>query len=251
MKDRPDLFRSVVGGVAMEHFGGLQFAENGDTYAATGKAATTYVWGWPNPLAIAAATKAIKDQAVPRAINDVPARPGVNGKAQLGWLGGGFSRYLVDLGGWPGWHISGDWPSAGFQAYYPGAKTRVSAELFLKQASAAVQLVNVLMSGDVIALAPAWGYLATDIATLDNEAFADQTQAAAGRAVLTKASDRVFDSVKAARYDVALADLPALSADTHRLLTAKDAAGLEGTIEKAREFAERGRDWKAKGLIPK
>jgi hypothetical protein len=251
VKDRPELFRTVVGGLALEHFGGLQFAESGDTYAATGKAATTYVWGWPNALAIAAATKAIKDQAVPRAINDVPARPGVNGKAQLGWLGGGFSRYLVDLGGWPGWHISGDWPSAGFQAYYPGAKTRVSAELFLKQASAAVQLVNVLMSGDVIALAPAWGYLATDIATLDNEAFADQTQAAAGRAVLTKASDRVFDSVKAARYDVALADLPALSADTHRLLTAKDAARLEGTIEKAREFAERGRDWKAKGLIPK
>ena len=26
------------------------------------------------------------------------------------WLGGGFSHYLVELGGWPGWHISGDWP---------------------------------------------------------------------------------------------------------------------------------------------
>ena len=41
---------------------------------------------------------------------------------ELNWLGGGFSRYLVDLGGWPGWHISGDWPSAGFQAYYPSAR---------------------------------------------------------------------------------------------------------------------------------
>jgi hypothetical protein len=251
VKDRPELFRSVVGGLALEHFGGLQFAENGDVYAPTGKAATTYVWGWPNPLAIATATKAIKDQAVPRAINDVPARPGVNGKAQLGWLGGGFSRYLVDLGGWPGWHISGDWPSAGFQAYYPAAKTRVSADVFLKQASAAVQLVNVLMAGDVIALAPAWGYLQTDIATLDDEAFADQTHAAAGRAALTKNFDRVFDSVKAARYDVALADLPALSAEADRVLTAKDAARLKGAIEKARTFAERGRDWKTKGLIPK
>ncbi|HYK79113.1 MAG TPA: hypothetical protein VEU95_05760 [Micropepsaceae bacterium] len=251
VKDRPELFRTVVGGLALEHFGGLQFAENGDTYAPTGKAAATYVWGWPNPLAIAAATKAIKDQAVPRAINDVPARPGVNGKAQLGWLGGGFSRYLVDLGGWPGWHISGDWPSAGFQAYYPGAKARVSADVFLKQASAAVQLVNVLMAGDVIALAPAWGYLQTDIATLDDEAFADHVHAAAGRAVLTKAFDRVFDSVKAGRYDVALADLPALSAETDHMLTAKDAAKLRAAIEKAGAFAERGRDWKAKGLIPK
>jgi len=182
VKQRPELFRTVVGRLALEHFGGLQFAENGDTYAPPGNAAATYVWGWPNALAIAAATKAIKDQAVPRAILDVPARPGVNGKAQLGWLGGGFPRYLVDLGGWPGWHISGDWPSAGFQAYYPGAKTRVSADVFLKQASAAVQLVNVLMTGDVIALAPAWGYLATDIATLDDGAFLDPGDAAAARA---------------------------------------------------------------------
>src|SRR6266436_9647455 len=106
----PARFKNVVGGLALEHFGGLQFAENGDVYAPTGKAATTYIWGWPNPLAIAEATRAIKDQSVPRAINDVPARPGINGGAQLGWLGGGFSRYLVDLGGWPGWHISGQPP---------------------------------------------------------------------------------------------------------------------------------------------
>ena len=251
VKDRPELFRSVVGGLALEHFGGLQFAENGDVYAATGRAATTYVWGWPNPLAIAAATKAIKDQAVPRAINDVPARPGVNGKAQLGWLGGGFSRYLVDLGGWPGWHISGDWPSAGFQAYYPGAKTRVSADLFLKQASAAVQLANVLMAGDVIALAPAWGYLATDIATLDDGAFFDPHDAAAGRAALTQWCERIFERVKTGRYDQALLIFPSLSAETGHLLTAKDATRLKGAIEKAREFAERGRDWKSKGLIPK
>jgi hypothetical protein len=35
------------------------------------------------------------------------------------------------------------------------------------------------------------------------------------------------------------------------VLTAKDAAKLKAAIEKARAFAERGRDWKAKGLIPK
>ena len=133
VRARPDLFKTVVGGVAMEHFGGLQFAENGNVYAATGKAATTYIWGWPNPLAIEEATNAIKDQHVPRALNDVPARPGRNGKPQQGWLGGGFSRYLVDLGGWPGWHISGDWPSASFQAYYPAARSRVSADVFLKK----------------------------------------------------------------------------------------------------------------------
>jgi hypothetical protein len=156
----------VVGGLALEHFGGLQFAETDNNYAATGRAATTHVWGWPNPLAIEEATSAIRGQNVPRAINIVPARPGVNGGVQLNWLGGGFSRHLVDLGGWPGWHISGDWPSAGFQAYYPSAKTRISTDVFLKQTAAAVQLVNALMTKDVIALAPAWGYLQVGVTTL-------------------------------------------------------------------------------------
>ena len=156
VKQHPEYFKTVVGGLALEHFGGLQFAEKGNVYAATGKAATTYIWGWPNPFAIAEVTAAIKQQQLPRAINDVPARPGVNGKAQQPWLGGGFSRYLVDLGGWPGWHISGDWPSSGFQAFYPAAKARVSAGLFREQAATAVQLVTVLMTKDVIALAPVW-----------------------------------------------------------------------------------------------
>jgi hypothetical protein len=243
-KELPDRFQSVVGGLALEHFGGLQFAEDGDIYAPTGRAATTYVWGWPNPLAIEAATKAIKDQGVPRAINDVPARPGINGKAQAGWLGGGFSRYLVDLGGWPGWHISGDWPSAGFQAYYPAAKTRVSADLFLKQASAAVELVGVLMTNDTITLAPAWGYLQVAVSTLDEKAFTQPN----GRATLTKDFDVLFEQVKARRYSEAKTALAAMAADADTVLTARAASAVKDAIRQAAKFADRGVAWKAQGL---
>jgi hypothetical protein len=243
-KELPEQFASVVGGLALEHFGGLQFAETGDAYAPTGRAATTFIWGWPNPLAIDAATNAIKDQGVPRAINDVPARRGVNGKPQASWLGGGFSRYLVDLGGWPGWHISGDWPSAGFQAYYPSAKARVSADVFLKQASAAVELVSVLMTKDVIAFAPAWGYLQTDIATLDDK---DITQAD-GRALLKKDFEAIFEWVKAGRYVEVQAALPAMSADADKVLRAKAAAAVKEAIREATKFADRGVAWKSKGL---
>ena len=230
-------------------FGGLQFAENGDTYAPTGKAATTYIWGWPNPLAIDEATKAIKDQNVPRAINDVPARPGINGKPQAGWLGGGFSRYLVDLGGWPGWHISGDWPSAGFQAYYPAAKTRISTDVFLKQASAAVQLANALMTKDVLAMAPAWGYLQTAVITLEAKDFTSGVDAALARAQLTKDFDAVFAHVKAARYTEAKAALPAMSADAAKLLTGKAADSMKAAIAEAEKWADRGIAWKARGLV--
>jgi hypothetical protein len=244
--DKPELFKTVVGGVAMEHFGGLQFVEDGDNYHASGKAATTYIWGWPNPLAVEAATNAIKDQQIPRAINDVPARPGVNGKPQQGWLGGGFSRYLVDLGGWPGWHVSGDWPTAGFQAYYPAAKTRVSADIFVKQASGAVQLVSALMTNDVYAMAPAWGYVQTDVATLEDKAFATGVDPAAGKDKLTKDFDEIFASVKAGKYDQALAALPAMSADVDKTVTGKPADTLKDAIQQATKMAGRAVAWKEK-----
>lgn len=248
VEELPEHFKKVVGGLALEHFGGLQFAETDNNYAPTGHAATTHVWGWPNPLAIEEATKAIKDQAVPRAINIVPGRPGVNGGVQLNWLGGGFSRYLVDLGGWPGWHISGDWPSAGFQAYYPSTRTRISTEVFLKQTAAAVQLVNVLMTKDIIALAPAWGYLQVAVATLEDSAFLEQARAAAGRATLSRDFEAVFNLVKSGRYDQVAGSLSGLSADAGKLLVAKDAERVNAAIVQAKGMAERGVGRQAKAL---
>jgi hypothetical protein len=249
VKLRPELFRTVVGGLALEHFGGLQFVETDGAYIPSGLAATTYVWGWPNRLAIREATDAIREQELPRAVHSVPARPGVNGKPQQGWLGGGFSRYLVDLGGWPGWHISGDWPSAGFQAYYPAARTRVSADLFVKQAATAVQLVNVLMTKDVIALAPVWGYLETDIATLDDGAFLDAASAAAGRAKLSNQFELIFEKVQSREYSEVVTMLPALSADAVSLLMPAEAEELKREIASAKSMADRGAAWKARGYL--
>ena len=230
VKDRPDLFRSVVGGVAMEHFGGLQFVEEGDRYKPTGKPATTYIWGWPNALAVQEAIAAVKDQALPRAIVDVPARPGVNGKPQQRWLGGGFSRYLVDLGGWPGWHVSGDWPSAGFQAYYPAAKTRLSAEHFRLQSAVAVQLVNALMTKDVIAMAPAWGYLQTAIDLLDKGTVRDRLQ---------QEFSASFALVQAGQYAQVRGALLALAGDAGKSLTGAAADSFDGAMRQARTLLDR------------
>jgi hypothetical protein len=172
----------------------------------------------------------------------------VNGGVQLNWLGGGFSHYLVDLGGWPGWHISGDWPSAGFQAYYPSAKTRISTDVFLKQTAAAVQLVNVLMTRDVIALAPAWGYLQVAVTTLEDGAFVEPARAAAGRASLSGDFDRVFDLVKSGRYGETAGVLATLSADAGKLLVAKDTERINAAIVQAKAMAERGIGRQAKAL---
>jgi hypothetical protein len=248
VKLHPELFKTVVGGLALEHFGGLQFAENdGGAYIPTGQAATTYVWGWPNKLAIDEATRAIKDQGLPRAINDVPARAGVNGKAQNGWLGGGFSRYLVDLGGWPGWHISGDWPSAGFQAYYPAAKTRISATLFQTQSAVAVQLVNTLMVKDVIALAPVWGYLENDIAALNDDAFQNRALIAVSRATITKDFSLIVEDVQRGRYDMALKKISTFAvADINGLLAPAEARRLYAEVETGGQLLTRAQGWNGK-----
>jgi hypothetical protein len=247
VKDHPELFKTVVGGLALEHFGGLQFAENGDVYAPTGKAATTYIWGWPNPFAIAEATAAIKDQKLPRAINAVPARSGVNGKSQQPWLGGGFSRYLVDLGGWPGWHISGDWPSAGFQAYYPAAKTRVSAELFQKQVATALQLADVLMTKDVIALAPVWAHF--EAGDRGDEFGDDAYLNANGAKQITEDRRDILLSLRARHYDRVLPALNLLRADAVRLMMPAAAKKMTGFVAEAAVWAQRGVMWKQQGII--
>jgi hypothetical protein len=247
VKDHPELFRTVVGGLALEHFGGLQFAQNGDIYAPTGKAATTYIWGWPNPFAIAEATAAIKEQELPRAINAVPARPGVNGRPQQPWLGGGFSRYLVDLGGWPGWHISGDWPSAGFQAYYPAAKTRVSAGLFQRQAATALQLADVLMTKDVIALAPLWAHFGAG--ERGDEFGDDAFLNADGERKIAEDRREILLNVRDGNYDHVVPALHSLAADATRLMTAAAAEKMNGFVTEATTWAERGIAWKQQGLL--
>ena len=148
---------------------------------------------------------------------------------------------------WPGWHISGDWPSAGFQAYYPSAKTRVSTAVFLKKAAAAVQLSNTLMTKDVIALAPAWGYLQTAAATLEPEDA--KGNAGEARAQLGRDFDAVFAAVKEARYDAAKAALPAMNADAEKLLTPKAAEKVKTAAAEAAKWADRGMAWKARGLM--
>jgi hypothetical protein len=249
VKDHPELFKAVVGGLALEHFGGQQFAETGNVYAPTGQAAVTYVWGCPNPFAIAEATAAIRQNQLPRAINSVPARPGVNGKPQQPWLGGGFSRYLVDLGGWPGWHISGDWPSAGFQAFYPAAKTRVNAELFHKQVAAAVQLVNVLMTKDVIALAPVWAHFDPDSQVDEFDGAFQDASDSTGPKRLTEVQRVIFASVKDGRYEQALSGLESLSVDADRYLTPAAAAKMKAMVSEALVWAQRGVTWKQEGLL--
>ena len=241
----PEIFKTVVGGVAVEHWGEKQFVEVGDDYRASGKAATTYIWGWPNQLAIDAAVKAVKDQDVPRVVVAAPARPGVNGQPQQLWMGAGFSAYLVKLGGWPGWHVSGDWPSSAFQAYYPAYDSRVMPDLFVKQSALAVQLMNTLMTGDVIAMAPDWGFLRAAIQTADDGAFKTPD----ARKGLLDEFDLLFGQVRAGDYVKVQASLGTLGGDVDAKMNAPGAAPVKALVAKTVGWAAKGADWKKRGLL--
>ena len=121
----------------------------------------------------------------------------------------------------------------------------MSAGIFLAQASAAVELVSVLMVRDVVALAPAWGYLQVDVSTLEDGAFVNSSSSA-GRDQLTKDADGIFALVKSGSYEQVLAALPAMSSDVDKFLTGKPAETLKGAIRDATKMAEHGLTWKSR-----
>ena len=250
LNDFPDAGKTLMASVAMEHFGGLQYVENGNDYTPTGRAATTFIWGWGNPLAVDLVTKVIKDNQMPRTINSAPMRPGIHGQNQQGWMGAGFSQLLIPYGGYVGWHVSGDWPSAGDQAFYPAVPARVSPDVFLKQVAAAVQLTGNLMTQDTIALDPDWGYVQQSIINLPNTAFINQGTIAATRATLTADFDTAFGHAKAGNYKNAYAVLAGLSVHVQQMLTGTQATTLRNWNNKLmNNKVKTALQWKAQGTL--
>jgi hypothetical protein len=101
----------LVGGLAMEHFGGMQFNEVGDEYKATGWPAHTSVYTFPNPLAIETAIAIVKEVKQQRAnvaappaagLGNVYNKLGVNGQSQGFWYGPNFMTPFVEHGRLPG-----------------------------------------------------------------------------------------------------------------------------------------------------
>ncbi|RZS84853.1 hypothetical protein [Pigmentiphaga kullae] len=209
----------VVGGVALEHFGGMQFAENGNEYKATGLPAHTYAFTYPNPLAIEKAIQAVNDAGLRRGIVTAPtgngysglySKPGVHGLSQGFWFGGNFMSPLAENGHLPGWHVSGDWPSAGYQHWGPATGVRVDPEYFRINVKTALRLVQTLMTDDLTALAPDWGIVRANIDAFTDADFVAAGGAAAAKTTMLRSFDAIFANTKAGKYDLAAKDLPAL-----------------------------------------
>lgn len=216
------LSKYIIGGVAMEHIGGAQMHDVGDAYEPTGRAMTTYINTYGNELLVESAIAAVKANRLPRAQVNVADRPGVNGGAQNSWLGRNFATYLDNLGGLPVWHVTGDWPSSGYQAFYPGIN-RFKPDVYTAQVGTAIQLVGTLMTGDLVALNPDWGKLGVALAAVPDTGFKDPSAAAAQRAALVAKHKELFALVRAADYAKVPAVLDAMTTTVNAQLVAANA----------------------------
>ena len=205
------LSKTIIGGVVMEHIGGAQMHDVGDAYEPTGRAMTTYINTFGNDLLVESAINAVKAANLHRAQVNVEDRPGVNGKQQNDWKGRTFANYLNELGGLPVWHVTGDWPTSGYQAVYPGIN-RFKPEVFTAQVSTAIKLVGTLMTGDLVALNPDWGKLAIAIIAVPDNSFKDPSSAAVQRTALLAKHKEIFALVRVADYSKVGTLVDALSA---------------------------------------
>lgn len=233
-----ELAETMVGGVLMEHIGGAQMHDEGDDYVPTGQPMTTYINTFGNDLLVDLAIKAVDASGLERAQvtvgkrNGVLGRPGVNGGVQNDWKGSHFAVYLDKMGGLPSWHVTGDWPTSGYQALMD--LDRYSEPVFRDQVETAILLVGDLMTEDVLALNPDWGALEIHVTTgAEDSDFVSPDSAEAGRQELGDVASAVFEAVKGQDYDAARTGLEQLASLAGEKLTPEKAGTVAQLVEQA------------------
>lgn len=247
--DFPDAADGLVGGLAMEHFGGMQFAEVGNDYKATGWPAHTNLYSFPNPLAMDTVIAAAKEVKLKRATVSTPtatglsgvySATGVNGLGEGNWLGPGFMSPFVDNGRLPAWHVSGDWPSAGYQAYYPSVGVRVDPEYFRTMVKVSVRLFQTLETEDLTRYAPDWGIVRTNLKSLTASNFQSGADATALRQSLLDRFDVIFSAVRQGDYATAKTKLPELRAAIQSSVSGTAATNALANVDRVIALADKG-----------
>ncbi len=136
----------VVGMIAMEHLGNVEFAFGGDGIQPTGRTHLTSIYATENQRMIDEAYKAAKDNQLPAAAIRSPGRPGSQGKSQGPWFGMGSDGRVLGL---PTFAAMAD-PGANWQT--AGRMDRFDVDLFLRQVATFAQLTGFLMGSDLTTL---------------------------------------------------------------------------------------------------
>jgi hypothetical protein len=249
MEDFPDAAKGLVGGLAMEHFGGMQFNEVGDDYKATGWPAHTSIYSFPNPMAVEGAISIAKEVNLRRAIVATPSATGlgnvystrgVNGMNQGFWFGPGFMSAFVEHGRLPAFHVTGDWPSSGYQAFYPSVGVRVDTEYFRTMVRTSTRLLQTLSTEDLTKLAPDWGIVRTNIKSLTAANFQAGVVASTAQAEMLAQFDAIFELVRKGDYAGATLQLPALRTKLQSQVLAAAATNPLANVDRVIALAKKG-----------
>lgn len=137
---------NVVALIAMEHLGQIEYVEDGDDIAPSGRSHATWFYASGDQVMIDAAHQAAIDHQVRSAIIRSPGREGANGGSQGLWYGMSRQGALLQL---PTYGVQGD---LGAYWAFSGGLNRFDARSFTRQVAAFAQLTGFLMSADLSTL---------------------------------------------------------------------------------------------------
>jgi hypothetical protein len=133
----------VVGMIAMEHLGQIDYVFDGDDIKPSGRSLQTWVYSSSDQKMIDRAFQSAQESHIASAIIRAPGRPGVQGKSQGPWYGmGGGSRFL----GLPAFSMQGD---LGAYWAFSGRINRFDPRSFRREVNLFCQLTGYLMQVDV------------------------------------------------------------------------------------------------------
>lgn len=138
----PDARKPVVGLIALEHLGQLEYREEGGRLVPTGRPEPSFLWTRGDPELIAAAIDAVKTHRLPRAMVQTVERPGIHGGTQGFWYGMGRIASAKE------WNLPA-FSTMGAQGAYwatSGRLDKFDAHHFRTQVAVMTRLTSVLMT---------------------------------------------------------------------------------------------------------
>ncbi|MBE8538949.1 PGF-CTERM sorting domain-containing protein [Geoglobus acetivorans] len=148
LEKHPEVKEKIVGLIAMEHLGQVEYREVGNKFEPTGLVEPSFLWTQNNQKLIDMAIKAVKDSGWPRVQVQCVDRPGVHGESQGIWYGmGKIARK---------WKVPA-FATMGTQGAYWATSTGIEKfdkDLFYRQVAAMTQLTGELMLGNLEELKP-------------------------------------------------------------------------------------------------
>ncbi|WP_372784277.1 hypothetical protein [Phenylobacterium sp.] len=133
----------IVGMIAMEHLGQIEYVFDGEEIRPSGRSLPTWIYTNQNQQLVDVALKAAKDNHLRSAVIRAPGRPGVHGGSQGPWYGMGGGAQALGL---PAFGGQGD---LGAYWAFSGRIDRFDPRSYRREVATFCQLTGYLMTADL------------------------------------------------------------------------------------------------------